>query len=450
MAETSELRRALGPVTLWGLGVGYVIAGMYYGWNLGLPEGGPWGFLVATLLVTVLYVAFVLSYTELACAIPKAGGAFVYANRALGAELGFLAGVAQWIEFVFLPPTVAAAIGAYLNIIFPNLPAMTIAVGAYLLFTALNIYGVKQSAIVELLVTVVAVVGLLAFAGVALPHFSWSSFSRSALPRGWWGVFPALPYAIWFYIAIEGVANVAEEARNPQKDIAIGFISAILTLVVLAILTFFAAVGVAGWESVVYQAGSSAPSDSPLPLALSAILPASHWLFRGLTAISLFGLVASFHGIILVAGRATFEFGRIGYAPRVFGKTLPGRKTPAAALVFNMLLGLVALFTGRTADIILIAVLGALTMYILAMVSVFRLRKTRPDLERPFRVPLYPWVPGSALALALLCFVAMVCFNIKISLVYFGILALGFAWFFLLVPKSLKVAPGANSQTSLE
>ena len=87
MSETSELKKTLGPVTLWGLGVGYVIAGMYYGWNLGLPEGGPWGFCVATLLVTLLYLAFVLSYAELACAIPKAGGAFVYANQALGAEL---------------------------------------------------------------------------------------------------------------------------------------------------------------------------------------------------------------------------------------------------------------------------------------------------------------------------------------------------------------------------
>lgn len=218
MSETSELKKALGPVTLWGLGVGYVIAGMYYGWNLGLPEGGPWGFCVATLLVTLLYLAFVLSYAELACAIPKAGGAFVYANQALGAELGFLAGVAQCVEFVFLPPTVAAAIGAYLNVVFPQVSALTIAVGAYCVFTALNIHGVKQSAVVELLVTVVAVVGLLAFAGVTLSHFSWSAFSKNPLPKGWWGVFPALPYAIWFYIAIEGVANVAEEAKNRRTS----------------------------------------------------------------------------------------------------------------------------------------------------------------------------------------------------------------------------------------
>src|SRR3954470_24799479 len=91
----SELKKTLGPVTIWGLAVGYVISGMYFGWNLGLPEGGPYGLLVATLLVTVMYVAFVMSYAELSCAIPRAGGAFDYAEQALGPAWGFLAGVAQ-------------------------------------------------------------------------------------------------------------------------------------------------------------------------------------------------------------------------------------------------------------------------------------------------------------------------------------------------------------------
>ena len=94
---------------LWGLGVGYVISGMYFGWNLGLPQGGPFGLLIATLLVTLMYGAFVFSYAELACAIPKAGGAFDYAHQAFGPRLGFLAGVAQWVEFVFAPPAIAWA-----------------------------------------------------------------------------------------------------------------------------------------------------------------------------------------------------------------------------------------------------------------------------------------------------------------------------------------------------
>jgi ethanolamine permease len=101
---------------LWGLGVGYVISGEYFGWNLGLPVAGTFGMLIATLVVTVMYVAFVLSYAELACAMPRAGGAFEYALRAMGPTAGFLAGIFQLVEFVFAPPAIALAIGAYLNI----------------------------------------------------------------------------------------------------------------------------------------------------------------------------------------------------------------------------------------------------------------------------------------------------------------------------------------------
>src|SRR5439155_17493574 len=93
MTAVTQLQKTLGPVMIWGLGVGYVISGMYFGWNLGLPEGGPYGLLIATLLVTLMYGAFVFSYAELACAIPKAGGAFDYAHQAFGPRLGFLAGI---------------------------------------------------------------------------------------------------------------------------------------------------------------------------------------------------------------------------------------------------------------------------------------------------------------------------------------------------------------------
>ena len=66
------LSKSLGPLMIWGLGVGYVISGEYFGWNLGLIEGGPYGMLVATLIVTILYICFTLSYAELACALPEA------------------------------------------------------------------------------------------------------------------------------------------------------------------------------------------------------------------------------------------------------------------------------------------------------------------------------------------------------------------------------------------
>ena len=196
----NQLERSLGPLMIWGLGVGYVISGEYFGWNLGLEHGGPYGMLVATAIVTVMYVAFVLSYAEVACAIPRAGGVFVYADRAFGKDVGFLAGVAQLIEFVFAPPAIAFAIGAYFQNYMPGVPILALAVGAYVLFTALNIWGVKHSAIFELVITILAVGELLIFTGVTLPHFEWETFSSNPLPNGWSGVLPAIPFAIWFYL----------------------------------------------------------------------------------------------------------------------------------------------------------------------------------------------------------------------------------------------------------
>ena len=97
----AQLERSLGPLMLWGLGVGYVISGMYFGWNLGLPHGGTLGFAIATLIIMVMYVCFTFCYCEMAIAIPKAGGAFDYAKKAFGDDVGFLTGMAQNIEFIF-------------------------------------------------------------------------------------------------------------------------------------------------------------------------------------------------------------------------------------------------------------------------------------------------------------------------------------------------------------
>lgn len=422
---------------LWGMGVGYVISGMYFGWNLGLAAGGTYGLAIATFFIIILYITFTFSYTELACAIPKAGGVLDYANRGLGKDIGFVAGMAQIIEFVFAPPAIAAAIGAYFNIFFPGLPVTGIAIIAYILFTALNIYGVKAAATFELIITAFAVFELLLFAGVTIPHFEIKNLALNAFPNGWQGVWAAIPFAIWFFLAIEGVANAAEETVNPQRNILLGFGSALVTLIVLCILTFLSAVGVGGWEKIVYPVSGGPASDSPLPLALSQITGSSGWLYHLLITIGLMGLVASFHGIILAAGRATFEFGRIGYMPAVIGKVHPRFKTPAIALVVNMAIGIIALLTGKTAEIITIAVFGALTLYVTSMITVMALRKKEPGMIRPFKVPFYPFFPVIALIIAAISLIAMITLYFKLALVFFGIIALSYIWFHLAVKSKI-------------
>jgi ethanolamine permease len=422
---TAHLKKTLSPLLLWGLGVGYVISGMYFGWNLGLEQGGTLGLGVATFFIILMYAAFSFSYSELACAIPKAGGAFDYAERALGKDAGFVVGVAQIIEFVFAPPAIAIAIGTYLHLEFPSIDIISAAIVVYVIFTALNIYGVKAAATFELVVTVLAVGELLLFAGVTLPKFEVVNITRNALPHGWSGAFAALPFAIWFFLGIEGVANVAEETKNPQRDISKGFGWAIVTLILLCIITFFASIGVGGWEAVVYNKDGSA-SDSPLPLAMAQVVSENHPLFKILIGVGVFGLVASFHGLILASGRATFEFGRIGNAPKFLGEVNSRFKTPANALIANSLVGIIALLTGKTGQIITIAVFGALTLYIISMISVMVLRKKEPEMPRPFKVPLYPLAPIVALVIASVSLLALSVYNRELALIYFGIVILSF------------------------
>jgi ethanolamine permease len=426
-APPTALHRTLGPVMIWGLGVGYVISGSYFGWNYGLEEGGPWGMLVALAVATALYVCFVLGYAELACAIPRAGGAFAYARRAFGPQTAFLVGLAQVVEYTLAPPAIAASIGSYVHTGFGLDPTL-VALGAYVVFTAVNMIGVQLSAGFELVVTVLAVVELFVFGAVVLPSFSWTTFSTDALPHGWGGAFFALPFALWFYLAIEGIANVAEEAKDPQRDLPRGFLSAMATLVVLAHVALLGAVGVAGWRAVLFENGvDGAQSDSPLPLAIRHVVGGDHPLFAILTGVGLLGLVASFHGILLASSRALLEMGRTRFLPAVLGRLHPTRRTPVPALVATFVVGMVALATGRTGDIILVSIFGALTLYLVSTLALFRLRRLEPDLPRPYRTPGYPVVPAVALLLTVVALAAMIVTRPALFALYVALLGIGWA-----------------------
>ena len=143
---TTTLKPTLGTLHLWGIAVGLVISGEYFGWSYGWGVAGTLGFLVTTLMVAAMYSCFIFSFTELTTAIPHAGGPFAYAYRAFGPTGGFIAGFATLIEFVFAPPAIAMAIGAYLNVQFPSLDHKWVAAGAYLIFMTLNLVGIGIAA----------------------------------------------------------------------------------------------------------------------------------------------------------------------------------------------------------------------------------------------------------------------------------------------------------------
>lgn len=435
---TRELQPVLGVFSLWGIAVGLVISGEYFGWSYGWASAGTLGFLVATAFVALMYTTFIFSFTELSTAIPHAGGPFAYARRAFGPTGGFVAGFATLVEFVFAPPAISLAIGAYLNVQFPGLDPKVAAVGAYVVFITLNALGVGIAATFELVVTLLAVVELLVFAGVVAPGWSLANFvangwagSDTFSAATWAGIFAAIPFAIWFFLAIEGAAMAAEEAREPRKTIPVAYISGILTLVALAFLVMVMAGGVGDWRQL-------SNINDPLPQAMKIVVGEhSAWLHM-LVWIGLFGLVASFHGIILGYSRQMYALARAGYLPAWFARVHPRFKTPVRALIGGGVVGVVAVFSDEwvtfggqplTANIVTMAVLGALVMYIVSMAALFQLRASEPSLHRPFKAPLYPVFPAIALVCGLVCLAAVVYFNAMLSALFAALMALAYGYF---------------------
>ena len=430
-AAQTQLQQRLGPFHLWAIAVGLVISGEYFGWSYGWASAGTLGFLVTTTAVAAMYIAFIFSFTELTTAIPHAGGPFAYGLRAFGPLGGAVAGFATLIEFLFAPPAISLAIGAYLHVQFPAVNPKHAALGAYVLFVALNIVGVHIAATVEVAVTLLAVVELLVFMAVVLPAFSWTNF----LTGGWagqdhfsmatiGGIFAALPFAIWFFLAIEGVAMAAEEAKEPRRTIPVAYISGILTLTVLAFGVMLFAGGSGDWVEL-------SSLNDPLPQAMQRVVGSSSGWLHVLVWLGMFGLIASFHGIIMGYARQMFALGRAGYLPAVFAKLHPHFRTPHVATLAGGAIGVVVIYSDAvisiggqslTANLVTLSAFGALTMYVVCMAALFRLRRDEPDLVRPFRAPLYPFLPGMALVMAIGALLTMAWHTPELGMAFAAIL----------------------------
>lgn len=440
----ATLQKTLGTFQLWGIAVGLVISGEYFGWSYGWASAGTLGFTITAVFIAAMYTAFIFSFTELTTSIPHAGGPFAYSKRAFGPLGGYLAGAATLIEFVFAPPAIALAIGAYLNVQFPAIDPKTAAVCAYLVFMALNIAGVQIAASFELFVTLLAIFELLVFMGVVSPGFSaanfvkggWAgqdTFSLTAIP----GIFAAIPFAIWFFLAIEGVAMAAEEAKDPQRSVPIAYIAGILTLVLLALGVMIFAGGAGDWTKL-------ANINDPLPQAMKLIVGENSGWLHMLVWLGLFGLIASFHGIILGYSRQIYALAREAYLPSYFAKIHPRFKTPHRAIIAGGVIGIAAIYSDElikfggqtlTANIVTMSVFGAITMYIISMLALFKLRRAEPEMARPFRAPFYPLFPAIALVGAVICMATMIYYNWLIFCVFVAFLLLGYGCFLATAPQ---------------
>jgi len=390
------LKKPLRVIHIWALGVGVVITGEYFGWNFGLLVGGPLGVLIASLLVCVLYLGWVLSLSELSVAMPFAGGPLAYGRRAVGRWFGFTMAWSMFLECLFATIGTAMATGGYVAFLLnPDKPdpvtTTLCAVACALLFFVIQYVGVKEQAVIMLWLTYAAIVALVWFWIAALPGVRLERIlTQPLLHDGWSGVLGAVPYALWWLVIIETVALASEEAQEPQVSIPRGLILAQITLVVLVVLTWFFAAGAAPVKetgSVVY----------PLPLVLKNVWGTGRFL-TAFSAMALAGMLVSYNGMIYATSRQSFSLGRAGYLPEFLGKVHSIRRTPHVSLIVctGVTIGFILLghfYANATAVAILISTLTAVIWYVLAVFCLILLRRKEPELSRPYKVPVYPWIP---------------------------------------------------------
>lgn len=404
--ERRQLKRGTaGWVLLAGLGVSYVISGDYSGWNFGLAEGGFGGLAIAAVIIAGMYLALVLGMAELSSALPAAGGGYTFARRALGPWGGFATGTAILIEYAIAPAAIATFIGAYVESLglFGITDGWWVYLAAYAIFIGIHLSGVGEALKVMFVITAIALVGLIVFAVAAVGRFDAANLTdiavtdaagaSSLLPFGLLGVWAAIPFAIWFFLAIEGVPLAAEETDRPERNVPRGIIAAMAVLLVTCVAVLVLTTGAGG-------AAAMSESGNPLVEALGD----SMWA-KVVNYIGLAGLIASFFSIIYAYSRQLFALSRAGYLPTALSVT-NSRKAPTLALIVPGLIGFALSLTGQGALLLNMAVFGAALSYVLMMVSHIVLRRREPDMPRPYRTPGGIVTTGFALIVAVLAVIA--------------------------------------------
>jgi ethanolamine permease len=450
--DQRRLRRFAGVWSLWALGVAAVISGDFSGWNFGLDAGGFGGLLVATLVITVMYFGLCYSIAEMSPALPHTGGAYSFSRSAMGPWGGFATGVAETIEYVVTPAVIVTFAASYLQSIFNSWFDWSPATWVwwlilYAVFVGLNVFGVEASFRFAVFICLLSLGILAVFYVASLSDFSWNRLTNIQAEGGnsdWFpfgtveGIFLALPFAIWFYLAIEELPLAAEESHDPKRDIPRGTIYGLITLIVTGFLVLFLNTGVTGAEEI-------RTSGEPLLDGFRVIFGDSENLSNVLGLGAVAGIIASFHTIIYAYGRNVFSLSRAGYYPHWLSLTHGKRNTPYVALLAGAVIGFgLALLLDQatknewlggdlSAALLSMAVGGAVVSYFLQMITFIILRRKFPNIDRPYRSPI--GIPGAAIgaAIALVSLAALfwrddyrpgvvgVAIFYVLALVYFGL-----------------------------
>lgn len=407
-AEGQGLKRAVGATHLTALGVGAIIGtGIFVVIGEGARIAGP-AVIVSFLLAAVACAFSALSYAELASSIPIAGSAYTYTYATLGEVVAWIIGWDLILEYGVSVAAVAVGWGGNLNAFLDsafgvelpkaiaaspegggvvNLPAVVLVFAITVLLTL----GARESARANLVMVVVKLGILVFFLVMAFAHFGTAHFQNFA-PAGKDGVVSAAAVIFFAFIGFDAVSTGSEEARNPRRDLPLAIIGS------LAICTLFyvlVSVGALGIASPAQLGGSDAPLATALSEGAGIGWAGSVLSFGALVAITSVALV-----IMFGQSRIFFAMCRDGLLPRSLSAVHPRYHTPARlTMLLGALVAVLAAFV-PLGEIVKLVNIGTLFAFVLVNIGVIVLRRTRPEMPRPYRVPLSPVTPFLGVAFA--------------------------------------------------
>jgi ethanolamine permease len=399
------LSKVLGPVHIWGLGVGIVLVGEYMGWNFAVEKGGMFGALIAAFLVGILYTCVAMIDSEVTSTVAAAGGQYTQAKHMVGPLMAFNVGLFLVLEYTmleasdanvmsYLATTVATRLG-YAG----EVNQYAFIVLAVMVLAFLNYRGVLATLSINFIITAIAFVAILVlFIGVqgwepngGSMHIAGLAGDESnALPYGWLGVIAALQFGMWYYLGIEGTCQAAEECRSAARSIPLGTMTGIITLLIAAVITWFVSAGTLPWQYL---------GASITPLFDTALVQGGSFLAVLLALGTILATLASANGCINDASRAWFSMGRDNYLPTWFGAIHPRYRTPFRSILFLVPVGIAFALLPVLLDkpellatVITFSILSALLMYSFMVPNMFRFRKLWPlgTLHRGYSHPLHP------------------------------------------------------------
>src|SRR3989441_1720262 len=339
-----QLRRVLTLREAVALGVGGTIGGgIFVLVGAAAGRAGP-GALLAFVLAFGASLLIALPYAELACRYPLAGGGYAFARALLGPHWGFLMGWGYWGAYIFVSGYVTLGFGGYLHALtgIPTVPGALALIG---ISTGINLVGVRLSGLVQSLVIGVAIVALLAFSGLGLPHVHIAQFTPF-LPYGFGGVAVATLLAFLAFGGFDMVAAAGEEIASPERNLPRAILLTLFVVLGLYLLVTFVALGTLPWNVL-------GRSSAPLAAAATQFLGSTG---RQLTAVAaILATAATGNAVLIVTSRVSFAMARDGLLPGLVARVHSTSNVPWGAVVLNgILLSLIAL----TGSVMLAATVG--------------------------------------------------------------------------------------------